>query len=91
MKVYIAGPISGNDDYKEQFKRAAAKMESLGFDPVNPAENTCASYRDYIVLGIRQLSECSAIYMIKGWQDSKGARAEREVAKALEIPEILSI
>lgn len=32
---------------------------------------------------IKLLMDCDAIYLLKGWEDSKGARIEKELAESL--------
>ena len=37
MKVYIAGKITGNPNYREEFAAAERKVRALGDIPLNPA------------------------------------------------------
>ena len=37
MKVYIAGKITGNENYKAEFAEAEKKLRALGHIPLNPA------------------------------------------------------
>lgn len=86
--VYIAGAISGRTDYKEAFQAAEEQLRERGFVVMNPANNGQDwSYRQYINVGLMELMHCDAIYMLRGWQDSVGARLEMEYARAtgLEI------
>jgi len=41
--------------------------------------------KKYLYEDINALFECDAIYMLKGWENSKGARAEHALAVALDI------
>ena len=78
-RVYIAGPITGVDGYEESFNKAAADLEALGFEAVNPIAPgpvEGADYKYYIDRGLRMLMECDAIYMLRGWRKSKGATLE---------------
>lgn len=38
MKIYIAGRITGNPNYKAQFKATAAMLQEEGHTVLNPAE-----------------------------------------------------
>uniref|UniRef100_A0AAU8B2G5 DUF4406 domain-containing protein n=1 Tax=Dulem virus 32 TaxID=3145750 RepID=A0AAU8B2G5_9CAUD len=38
VSLYLAGPITGNPDYKEQFEAAAKMMRWSGYDAFNPAK-----------------------------------------------------
>lgn len=76
MKIYIAGSISNNPNYKEQFAKAEAHIKSLGHTPISPVTDEQHTYKGYIDRGLALLSECDAIYMLDGWFESKGARVE---------------
>lgn len=76
-KVYIAGKISGDPDYKNKFKKAAEGLERLGYIPLNPAdhpENMSAA--DYMRLSFAMIDISDAVYFLPDWVNSKGARVE---------------
>lgn len=91
MIIYISGPITGDKNYKQHF--AAAEKEILeGVDSsalvINPAElqlDGFPSWSDYMRLDIENLVRCHAIFMLRGWWRSRGARLERRIAKALKL------
>lgn len=90
MKVYISGKISGTKDFKERF--AKAKKEVLdGIDKdceiFNPADVEVEgwSWSDYMKFDLCHLLCSDAIFMLKGWRRSKGARLERRIAKKVGI------
>jgi len=83
MRIYIAGPITNNPLYSAQFAAAEKDLKRDGHIVVNPTRNNCDSYKEYIDKGLRQLSRCDAIYMLKGWKKSKGARLEHAYAQAV--------
>ena len=76
MRIYIAGPISNNPDYMEQFAAAEESLKKAGHEVINPAKNQGYTYKDYIDIGLYELSHCDAIYLLKGYAKSKGAALE---------------
>ena len=81
MKVYIAGPITTDPKYREKFMTAEVKMKQCGYKVVNPAKNKCESYEEHIDTGLRQLMECDTIYLLKGWETSRGESLEAHYAE----------
>lgn len=87
MKVYISGAITGTYDYMERFKAAEDKLTSEGMNVINPAlinsnmpEDT--TYEEYMTVAFCLLEMCDAIYMLKGWGESRGANREYGYALA---------
>lgn len=85
MKVYISGKITGNPYYKDDFKEAEEELREFGHEPVNPAavydEGNCSTYKDCIDHDLELLATCDAIYMLRGWRKSAGARLEHQYAQ----------
>ena len=81
MKVYIAGAISNNPDYMEQFAAAGEYLKKEGHEVYNPAKNQGYTYKDYIDIGLYELSHCDGIYLLKGYENSAGAKLEHLYAK----------
>lgn len=89
-KVYISGAIAhlNLNERKEAFKKAADTLESLGYWPINPFCNGLpdeADWRAHMKADIGLLLNCEAIYMLKGWELSKGCKLELDVATSCGI------
>lgn len=82
MKIYIAGAISKNPDYKKQFEEAEKRLIKQGHAVINPVKNLGFDYKEYIDMGLCELMRCEAIYLLKGWEISKGATLEMMYATA---------
>lgn len=90
-RVYISGRITGDPDARRKFSAAAARLQELGYDPVNPFDNGLsedAPWADHIKIDLELLKTCGYIYKIPGWSASKGAMVESATASSLGIKEL---
>lgn len=83
MKIYIAGSISINPGYIKQFQDAEELLKSEGHAVVNPVKNLGFEYKEYIDMGLCELMHCEAIYLLKGYETSKGALLEKHYAETV--------
>ena len=89
-RVYISGAIAHHDlaERKRAFREAAEMLEGKGFTPVNPFDNGVpddAHWRKHMRADIALLTACDYIYMLPGWEMSKGAKLEHDVATSCGI------
>ena len=89
MRIYISGPITNVIDYKEKFARAEQnlKEEYPDAEIVNPTvlDKLPLEYAEYMKLDLMLLDMCGAIYMLSGWELSKGACIEYGYALAKDL------
>ena len=89
MKIYISGPISNNPNYQAEFQKVEQWLMLKGHTPINPAKLDLAlpksklTYEQFMKIDYALLEMCDGIFMLDGWQKSKGACAELSYAKSL--------
>jgi len=90
MKVYISGPISGMPDGNRlEFALIERHLVTQGHTVVNPHRiANDGSWNHAMRQDIKELMECDAICMLKGWSSSKGACLEYYLAKKLGMSEV---
>lgn len=85
MRIYIAGAITNNHGYKQDFHECEEKLKKLSFVPLNPVKNIGFDYKSYIDMGLSELMYCDAICIIKGSQLSKGVMLEMHYATTVGL------
>ena len=85
MKVYISGAITNNPQYKEQFAAAEEILLAAGHTVINPAKNYGNSYREVINIGLFELMQCDAVYLLRGYEQSTGATLEHDYARTVGL------
>ncbi len=91
QRVYISGPITNNPNHFSQFLEAFGKLWKDGYNPFNPCTIVLgddATWADYMKADLHELLDCDAIYMLPGWQESRGAKIEHDLALSLGMVEI---
>ena len=80
-KIYIAGPITGDPDYKAKFGAVKQTLEEQGYTVLNPAElPEGMTAADYMRICLAMLDVADGIYMLPGWENSLGAGTELQLA-----------
>ena len=83
MKIYISGAITGVKNYRHNFKVAEIAMQYAGHEVINPCDlphEHNQSYEEFMTEDLKALLECDTILMLKGWEESRGATLEYNVA-----------
>ena len=99
MKIYISGGITGCPDYFKKFEDAeqALRGKFPFAEIVNPTklftkeELEEFKWEQFMRRDIKALLECTHIAPIYGWEVSRGALLELEIAERLDIQLILNV
>lgn len=82
--VYIAGPITKEQDYKAKFDKAEKILKQKGYSVFNPSVFPLGmEYESYIRICKVIIAEVDVIYMLTGWRKSEGAKIEHNHARQL--------
>ncbi len=89
-RVYLAGPMTGHDNHNfPAFHAAAERLRAAGLEVVNPADHGLVDglgWADYMRWDLVKLAGCHSVYVLPGWEKSKGASLEVFIAHALGMP-----
>lgn len=88
-RIYIAGPMTGLPELNfPAFHAAAAALRAQGHHVENPAEINAgpkAQWLDCMRMDIARLVTCDAVYLLPGWEKSRGAKVEHRLAVGLGL------
>ena len=77
MKVYIAGKITGEPNYKQKFEAAAQRVQEGGDIPLNPAWQPAGmSNADYMRICFAMIDSADIVWFLDDYTDSQGAQLE---------------
>lgn len=87
--VYLSGAISKNPNFKENFRKAREQWEEAGYTVIDPSYLIDVfpngTHEQYMKICLELLKMADIIYMMEGWENSKGAIIEYGYALSHEI------
>ena len=84
-KVYLAGKITGDDNYKEKFKEVETMLIDQDCKVMNPAILPEGfNHDEYLHICFAMIEVCDTVMFLDDWEDSPGAKAEHDLAKLLD-------
>lgn len=83
MRVYISGAMSSRmNTYKEDFALCERVLKAQGHIVINPANlPTGLEQSKYMPICLSMIDGADAIYMMEGWEQSRGACLEKAYAE----------
>jgi hypothetical protein len=90
--VYLSGPITGIEDYRERFSTAEDYVRHLGeFKIVNPADlpapyGPASAWADWMINDLQLLRGADVMVILPDSEKSSGCAIELIFAKGLKIP-----
>ncbi|MFX2607044.1 DUF4406 domain-containing protein [Enterobacter mori] len=78
LRIMIAGPMTGYEDFNRPlFNQVADELRERGFIVYNPAILPDGwSHDEYLAVTLGWVDEVDGLFMLDGWEHSKGALRE---------------
>lgn len=86
-KIYIAGKITGDPDYKAKFDSAAKKYSDKGYVVLSPAAMPEGMSRaDYMRICLAMIDTADVVAFLAGFRESSGAMIEYDYCNYTDKP-----
>ncbi len=86
-KAYIGGKVTGlpRHEATHHFGTVQKKLQEEGYDTVVPLDlvEDGMEWNKAMRICIAALVQCDELHLLPNWQDSNGARLERDIAQRL--------
>ena len=84
LHVYLSGPITGTEDFKDRFEFGEIKVNqkfrntARAINPVKIAEQLPENitYEAIMQICFDTINSCDIVLLMPGWEDSKGCNQE---------------
>lgn len=87
LKVYIAGKITGDPNYREKFEEAQKGIEAIGHIVLSPATLPAGmSAADYMRICFAMIDTADTVIFLEDYIKSGGATLEYEYCKYIGKP-----
>ena len=84
MKAYIAGKITGNENFQHEFEVAEANLMIEGYVVMNPAVlNKGFEQMEYLHVCKAMIDVCDVIFFLPTWTTSPGSNFEMGYATGI--------
>jgi len=82
MKIYLAGKITNDPNYRRKFDKEASLLKSNGHIVLNPAILPKGmAHHEYMHICFAMIDVADYLCFLPDWKDSKGAVMEYEYAQ----------
>jgi nucleoside 2-deoxyribosyltransferase len=86
-KAYIAGKITGNPNYKQEFAEAEEHLKAEGYVIMNPSfMQEGFEQLEYLHVCTAMIDVCDEVFFLPTWVDSKGSHYEYGYATGIKKP-----
>jgi nucleoside 2-deoxyribosyltransferase len=86
-KAYIAGKITGNPNYKQEFAEAETQLKAGGYVVMNPSfMQEGFEQMEYLHVCTAMIDVCDEVFFLPTWTDSKGSHYEYGYAVGIKKP-----
>jgi len=94
IHLYISGKITGDAEYKIKFREAEIMLSGAergipntkDYLVSNPANITETDWKAAMKQAVSMMLCCDGVALLPDWKKSKGAKIERKLALALDMP-----